>query len=45
MQVNPDYNIQRLSFGPVWTSSAPQEVLQFKLEGQEVAATSNAELA
>ena len=27
--------LHRLSFAPVWTSSAPQEVLEFMLEGEE----------
>ena len=31
--------LHRLSFAPVWTSSAPQEVLEFMLEEEE--ATSN----
>lgn len=30
--------LHRLSFAPVWTSSAPQEVLEFMLEDAEVAA-------
>jgi ribonuclease HII len=29
--------LHRLSFAPVWTSSAPQEVLEFILEGDEAA--------
>jgi ribonuclease HII len=29
--------LHRLSFAPVWTSSAPQEVLEFMLQGEEVA--------
>jgi len=37
--------LHRLSFAPVWTSAAPQEVLAFMLEGAEAAATSNTELA
>jgi hypothetical protein len=27
--------LHRLSFAPVWTSSAPQEVLEFMLEEQQ----------
>jgi hypothetical protein len=27
--------LHRLSFAPVWTSSAPQEVLEFMLEEKE----------
>ncbi len=31
--------LHRLSFAPVWTSSAPQEVLEFMLEGEEAASS------
>ncbi len=32
--------LHRLSFAPVWTSTAPQEVLEFMLEEQATAETS-----
>lgn len=37
--------LHRLSFAPVWTSSAPQEVLEFMLEGESGASDESEEVA
>ena len=37
--------LHRLSFAPVWTSSAPQEVLEFMLEGESEASDESEEVA